>query len=261
MIWRFFFPLLSGILALVGTACDGASSTQQTLSASNATLGTEAMLLYSTATVNAARLRVTQDFAAQEVARLNTQQARIIATMVDRGIRVDNLPGASTAPPATQTADAQSAPRIGVTPLVPTSPPVQVTRVTTPASTPIGNGPALINVVTAQGVLDNDCASSAVTQFASSTGEIYVVATALNIPNGTSIGSRWLRDGSELWSFSLEFGFIDEACIWFFATQEDFPFVPGPYSVQLDINGQVVAQTDFTITDGVPIGGDVPPGQ
>lgn len=256
-------PTLSLLLTVILlTACGGASSTEQTLSARNATLGTQVADLAATATVAADRLRVTAEYAQGEISRLQTQQARMVATLRERGVPVENLPGAVTQPAATpaspgtpNTPPPQPTADIEVTPFAPTAPPAPT------IPTPVGDGPALVNVVTAQDVGADDCASGVTAQFSASVPEIYVVATALNITDGTTIGSRWLRDGAELWSFELSFNRIDEACIWFFATPEDFAFAAGTYRVALSIDGQPAGETSFTIADGAPIGGEAPPGQ
>lgn len=250
--------VICGLLAITITACDNTDSAEQMLLDQNATLSTEAAIIGRTATVAADRRRVTLEYASGEVSRLNTQQARIIGTLAESGVIVADLSGMATSAPTTAPNPVTAAP--GVTPPA-TAPAVQVTPFTsTPRPTDIGNQPALIDAVTAQGVGPDDCATNITNQFSTAVQEIYVVATAVNIPDGTQIGSRWQQGELTLWDFGLEFGFIDRACIWFFATPEDFPFAPGDYRVVLTINEQPAVEVAFTIggTGAPPIGGEAP---
>jgi hypothetical protein len=260
------------VLAAVAlTACLGATASEQTLEADYYARGTQIAELRATVTIEADRLNVTVQYMDTEVARVSTQQALLILTLQARGLDTSSLPAVIP-----QVAGGQPAP--GTTPVAPGSQPLPPSGgmptntpslPTTPGGvTPGGvlpqplitpqaavtsggstTGGVLSEIVTSGAVGADDCALSPTSQFTASTPEIYVVARARNLPDGTTIVSRWRRsDGTELAVFSFSYGFVENACIWFFATPEDFAFTAGSYSVSLEIGGQIIAQTTFTIT-------------
>jgi hypothetical protein len=106
----------------------------------------------------------------------------------------------------------------------------------------------LENIVMATGVGDDDCALGTVLQFTADVPAIYVVATAYNIAPGTQLASRWRIGASEkVFDFTPDFAIAGE-CIWFFVDQTDFTFVPGTWSVSLEIDGTPAAPAiQFTI--------------
>ena len=112
--------------------------------------------------------------------------------------------------------------------------------------------PSLSDVVTSTGVRNDDCASNPTNQFESNADSIYVVATAHNIPSGTTLVSRWRRDGSELvvLDFTPDYD-IDNACIWFFIDQTDTPFTPGNWDVTLQVGGITAATVSFTVVEAM----------
>ena len=104
--------------------------------------------------------------------------------------------------------------------------------------------------VMAAQVGENDCALAAQASFPSSAERIYVVATAANIPPGTTMGAVWSLDGQTLTTqdFTPDFT-IAQNCVWFYVDPTDFPFSIGTYSVQLTLAGQPsTAPITFDIT-------------
>jgi len=235
------------------SACSGRSASQQALIDQNNTLATEIADLRASATVSSDLLMATVEQASTDVARVMNQQSQMIATLRARGmditLPIDPLavnPVATV--PGQQVAITPAAP-LGATATIPfasafTSTPSSSQPTTQPAA---AGGRLLSEVVTSSGVGADDCAAGVTNQFTTTTTEIYVVAVATNIPEGTTISSRWLQNGTEVALFPVTFNFIERACIWFFATSTDFAFTAGSYTVSLEVNGTVEGQTTFTI--------------
>lgn len=106
------------------------------------------------------------------------------------------------------------------------------------------------NLVMATGVGSNGCATNTTSQFSSSAAELYVVATANNIPAGTRIIASWQLNGQEIASYDWTPDYnITQECIWFYVDQTAFPFTAGSWSVSLTAEGLGVGgQVSFTIT-------------
>ena len=102
----------------------------------------------------------------------------------------------------------------------------------------------------ATGIGPDDCATGITNQFTGETERIYIVACTVDVQAGTVIGSQWRLDDIELARFDFVPDFvIEDACVWFFADQTDFPFTPGAYTVQLTLNGVPAAPPiPFTIS-------------
>lgn len=108
---------------------------------------------------------------------------------------------------------------------------------------------ALTNLVMASGVGSDGCATGITSQFSSSTAELYVVATASNIPAGTRIIASWELNGQQIASYDWTPDYtISQECIWFFVDQTAFAFTAGSWSVTLTAEGLGVGgQVAFTI--------------
>ena len=105
------------------------------------------------------------------------------------------------------------------------------------------------DVDTARGVLaSSGCSTGSVRQFSGGDKRIYVTARVTDLQAGSVFGADWIFQGRVL--FRVNFT-VDEAraslCIWFYATQEDFPFLPGAYSATIFVNGESRATAAFTI--------------
>jgi hypothetical protein len=188
------------------------------------------------------------------MAQAQEQRGQLQATLIARGadpaaVGANITPVAPVTPLPDAAADAASTTGGAV---VPTSAPGDV-PITPPGAdlTPTSGAPALANIVTAANVGSDDCAAGVTSTFSASSDRIYVVATAFNIPPGTSIVSRWFQNGQQVIShdFTPDFD-INDACIWFFIDQTDVAFTPGSWSVDLEINGVVTGpSTTFTIAE------------
>lgn len=204
--------------------------------------------LYASATLEVERLVITQEFLDAQLERADEVQGQMRSTLEARGIDTSSMPDVMTsAPEIQQTIDTASDSRPVVTPGT-----LQPSRVAvTPAGTEapaVANSP-LTNIVMARSVTSDDCAQEVTSQFTDQDTQIYIVATANNLSIGTTVSSRWLRDGQELTTFEITFDFdIREACIWFFADQTDFTFTPGNYTVELYAVGNLAGSANFTIT-------------
>lgn len=108
---------------------------------------------------------------------------------------------------------------------------------------------ALTNLVMASGVGSDGCATGITSQFSSSIPELYVVATASNVPAGTRIIASWELNGQQIASYDWTPDYtITQECIWFFVDQTAFAFTPGSWRVTLTAEGlNVGGQVTFTI--------------
>jgi hypothetical protein len=216
---------------------------------------TQIVHIIATATVQAARIQTTLDYAATSVSLLATQSQFLQATVVGQGIPESAIAELrqrivqEVSLPPTPTLEGETAAPLAITPFAratPTPAPLM------PASAPLDpNAPRLENVVTALGVGNDDCAVNVTDSFSRSTSAIYVVAVAVNIPANTRLASRWMRDGTARATFDFTPDFsIQRACIWFFADPNDFAFETGAWTIALEINGVTAATATFTIVDG-----------
>lgn len=228
--------------------------------------------LRSTVTVQAARARTTVDASLTEVSLAATRSQFLKATLVSYGTPQSYLESFQrqfmdrelyslflTPTPA-------SAPTISnniIPPVQVTQPPSSAARSAsnaatlaalnraTPSPTPTiaSNQPYVTDVVTAQGVGDDDCAVGISSEFTNTAPAVYVVARAYNVTSGTRFASRWLLRNEEVvyHDFTSEFEFNDE-CIWFFIDEADTTLFVGAWSVVLEVNGVVQgAPTQFQV--------------
>lgn len=243
-----------GIIILLLSACSGPSSVEQTLVAENQILSTQIADIRSTATVEADRILITLEHAQTEVRAVDNQNLNLIATLVERGTPIEAIGGitplAATAAPATPP-DAASTPVVTEDAGTQSGNPTATAEAAISASTvTVAGPPRLSNIVTAEGIDENDCAVNPTSTFSTDTAEIYVVAIAANLQPGTTyVTSRWRQEGIEVVTFDFNPEF-SEGCLWFFIDQTDIAFAPGNWSVELEINGGLVgAPVPFTIVD------------
>jgi len=233
---------------LFTTAC-GTSTEQLTLVANNEIASTQMADIRSTATVSRARIQITLDFVGTRVIEVEQQgqflRSTLVALGTDSAYISSSLPLPGDFP--TFTPRPTSPVQVQITPAAQPlvteevnaeGTPVQVTTEPTEAA----GEPRLDNIVLSSGVGDDDCAINTNPRFTPDSTEIYVVATAYNIPVGATISSIWQSNGTEvaLFSFQPESA-INGNCIWFFIDQSDATFVPGTWSVELKINDVSVA--------------------
>jgi hypothetical protein len=244
------------ILCALLAACSGASTVEQTLVAENQLLSTQIADTRSTATVGADRLLITLEHAQTDVRHVDNQYLNLVATLVERGTPIEAIGGitplAATAAPVAQPT-AVSAPaaseEVSAQDNVPAPTAAPVATVT------VAGPPRLSNIVTAEGIDENDCAVNPTSTFNTNTAEIYVVAVAAGFQPGTTfVTSRWRQEGTEVVTFDFNPEFT-EGCLWFFIDQTDIVFTPGNWSVELEINGGLVgAPLPFTIVDAAATG-------
>lgn len=241
---RKYHPGILLLALLLLAACQRQNEIQLTLIAQNATLESEIDAIRQTATVHSERLQITVDYVGTLVGRAESERVQLQATLVARG----------TDPASIANIAAQFN-----TPFPVIGTPVEMNLVT-PASDQMGatpeapTGPALVNYMMAPGVGSDDCALNPTTTFTTTTPEIYVVATGMNIPAGTNIAARFSVGGQEIrHDFTPNFE-INGACIWFYIDQSDLVFRPGTWSVLLELNGAAASPSiPFTITGEEPV--------
>jgi hypothetical protein len=240
------------ILLITLAACGGTGTEQQTLVVHGETMEAHFDSLRTTATVEAELMLATLERSQTELARVSSQRAAMISTLSARGVDIGALPGVATLPAAEDSG-------ASLFPEVAEQPPgeqegssrVQVTPFTLTPETQQGT---LSDVVMASGVGQDDCAVNLTNQFGTDADRIYVVAVATGIDPGTTLSSRWQRADLEVTRFEFTPDFaINGACIWFFADQTDFDFIPGSYSVTLYINDAAAGSpVPFTVVGSSP---------
>jgi hypothetical protein len=261
-LWGFFMRLIIlSILLIFLSACGVGATDQQTMVAYNTLASTQRSVFYLTATVDAERGFITLDAIQDRIDRALDQRQFMLSTLEARGVDTSQLPQIRTPTPVTLVPDVPLAPiatstatggdvalptSVIVTPLMISPTPFVAQPI---QQTPIPNTP-LRDIVMSQGVGDDDCAVGVTNNFPANTPEIYVVARAVGVSAGTNLATRWLDSaGIELAYFEFTPDFtIDNACIWFFADNTDFPFVAGGYTVVFEVNSAPAsAPIPFTI--------------
>jgi hypothetical protein len=249
------------MMVLVGCSSQGMSLT---LAANHHTQGTAFYDVEMTASVGAGRLQSTQDYFTTQAAYMATQGQFLRSTLIARGTPIEVLDayqqqiesGGNPLPTRTPRSTPTFAPLLPPTPLssgpgiatpVPGSNEIPPTANALLAVTPPSSGPRLVNLTTAPGVGDDDCAQNASTTFATSTSEIYIVATAYEVTAGMTLASQWDVSGQQrTFEFAPDFD-IDGACVWFYIDQSQFTFQPGEGHVSLSLNGTPMGQVIFTL--------------
>jgi hypothetical protein len=241
------------LVTLLLAACSRSGDVELTLVSENVALNTQMSEVRASATAAADQLQITLEYVQTAITEVARKNQILSATLVAAGLNPDDIAALSPQPVtlfptplpnalASTPLDLQATEEPGAAPLTPAAnPPLDAS----PAA------PALINGVMAEGVGSNDCALAAVSAFRASIERIYVVATAVNIAPGTTLTSRWYREGAQIvrHDFTPDFA-IQQACIWFYIDQGDTAFTPGNYSVQLEINGSVSGPSlPFTIVE------------
>lgn len=235
------------VVIMSGCGVGANSSAEQTLMANNQQMGTDIAIIRATATVEADRVLITIEHAQTLVREVDNQGTRVQSTLDSRGLGgasapiVTGQPNVIENPIFTAPASNEAAP--GLTPSV----------VIATASSD-ATGPQFANVVMSTSVGADDCATGISSSFSSSNSEIYVVATAVNVPAGTNIVSRWRLEGVEvaLHDWTPSFNIETPACIWFYIDQPTTVFTPGNWTVEIEANGSVMsAPTAFTIVGDV----------
>lgn len=224
------------------SACQRQNEVELTLVAQKLSLETQIAEVRQTATVDSERLQITVEYMGTLVSRAEQQRFELQATQIERtpdpaGNPTGNQPLTTPFPTPGGTVVDNAA----LTP----APDAEVT------ATPEDPGvPELQNIVMSTGVGSDDCAAGITSTFTTSTVEIYVVATAVNITPGTNIAARFSVAGQEIrHDFTPDFE-IDGNCVWFFIDQTDLEFRPGNWSVQLELNGAPASTpVAFTITE------------
>jgi hypothetical protein len=131
--------------------------------------------------------------------------------------------------------------------VIPPTPHMEVDAVTTDE---IASPSQFVDVGVATSVRQSDgCATSLQTSFPTDIPEIYVTARALSVPANTQMTVEWKFSGQVLHQESWmvpnnETNF----CLWFNLNAAMAPLSPGPWSVQLFVNGEAIdPEVNFTI--------------
>ncbi|PJF24906.1 MAG: hypothetical protein CUN53_15465, partial [Phototrophicales bacterium] len=137
---------------------------------------------------------------------------------------------------------------VASTPIVTPLPQVESAQMPTPAAQPDTTQTTLTTVQVSSSVGADDCAVNPTTNFSSAASRIYVSARAFNLSPANTVTSRWFYAGMQRvsydWSPSSR---VNDACIWFYITPEAVAFSPGAWSVDLLIDGSLIASASFNI--------------
>jgi len=250
------------LLLLLVSACATTSAEQQTLVAHETQIGSALDTIYNTATAEAERVQVTVEFVNQRIAAIGTQTGLTIATLQARGLVVNELPAPLSPTPRADATRAPTLPGLVGQPVATVDPNASPTSVLvtpfrmatlTPLPTSeveVDTPQILTDIVLASAVGNDDCAVNPTSTFTPDTQEIYIAARAVEMPDGTTVTTRWQRGEAELVSFDFTYDFVEDACIWFYADQSNFEFEPGEYSITIEVNGLPYGQpVAFTITE------------
>lgn len=129
----------------------------------------------------------------------------------------------------------------------PTSTVPSIPQQSNPSSNTTGNI-QIGNPVAASGIDNNGCAKGTTTSF-STNSNIYVVAPNSNVPAGTTVFARLLRDNNPIEDTSEITANQDYVnnCINFVFQPTGAPFTPGNYEAQFFINGNQGPSVQFNV--------------
>lgn len=238
---RRFYAFLWIVIVLIGAGCNDGGDIQLTLVSQNVALSTEIADVRSTATYAADRVNQTAEYVGTAIVQGNIQTGLLSSTLSASGVNPALVTPGAPIP---------TRPIENVAPQQPNTNPTSIVTDALVTGTALP-GASLYNIVTTDGVGSNDCALGTVSTFSSTTEQIYVVATAANIPPNTRLTSQWYQAGAEVvfHDFTPDFT-IEQNCIWFYIDQTDIAFTPGNWSVQLSINDTPVGSpVAFSITE------------
>lgn len=131
--------------------------------------------------------------------------------------------------------------------VIPPTPHMEVDAVSTDA---VASPSQFVDLGVAPSVRQSDgCATSLQTSFPADVPEIYVTARALSVPANTQMTVEWKFSGQvlhqESWTVPNN---ENNFCLWFNLTAAMTPLSPGPWSVQLLVNGEAIEpEVNFTI--------------
>jgi hypothetical protein len=251
------------ILTAALTACSGGDSArEETLAAENGTLSTEIAYRRMTATIGAEQIRVTSEALGTAMRGAQDRQQSMVRTLDALGIPVGDVSQITPiiTPPTPRAGEGNRSGESGDGGIT-LIPPTQQAPEATPTAIPPAitqpptidlTLPNLVEVSVSSSVGDDDCATGSAAQFTVSTPELYAVGRAVNFPVGMSVTFNWLREGEVVYSDTFTWdSAVDDACVWYFVTPQDFAFTPGAYTVTFERDGVAVAlPVSFTLVEG-----------
>ena len=97
---------------------------------------------------------------------------------------------------------------------------------------------------------DSGCSIGTVREFSPSSELIYVTARVTALQKDTLFEVEWEYGGRAVSRTSWRSDYSKSfECIWFYTTPADFPFLPGPYTATLLVNGERLGATEFAIAE------------
>lgn len=148
---------------------------------------------------------------------------------------------------------------------IPSAPPGdQSPGLSTPVSTPSGSQTVFSQTVTSTGTNAQDCPTGVTTTFDKMAKGIFVDTQVNYLPSGSTFGARWTVNGnlffddSKCWIPDKDWYNICAYC----SIVPDDPtvgFTVGSWTVELSLNGQVLSQASFQVTDASATGATATP--
>ena len=246
---RWLWLVVAGA-ALVLTGCDaftGSDQIQQ-LETQNAQLqGTIQVMGTPALTIAALEQAATQNvvFQAQLTeSAVDLLEAQATLTVLElSGVTAstgNGAPGGATPAPAAPPGDQQAA--------VPTPPPTESMA-----------GTMFTNTVVATGLDAQDCPVAAGATFENTVGTLYVNTRIDRLPAGSTIGARWYANG-ELYFDDVQCWIPDQdwqdICAYCSVGPDPEVFPAGSWTVEMYLDGQLMAQTRFEVFDPAASAGD-----
>ncbi len=242
--------LLLPAVMLAGCNFFAPPAADQTLAADHAFMGTQIGNLRETEVASADRLLVTQEALQTAVRDVEAQGTRIAATVIALGTPFIDASQITPAGPADGSAGAFAPTAVVVLPGgasqgsfavgTPTTAPTPVPVVVNP------NAPSLTNIVIADAVGENDCATATMSSFSAAAPGVYVVAVANNLTSANVITYRWQRESIEVWVDTWSpGGNVNGQCVWYYLTPSQTTLEPGAWSVEV-------------LVDNIPMGTPIP---
>ncbi len=265
-------------LVLILSACNffAPETSVQLLEEENKAYSTQIAQIRASATAYGDRLIATEQIAQTAVRAVDLQSTRIASTLIARGTAVidssgivpltptplpmeaiiEGVSGANNpvinpqliTPMVTNDGAARGSVFVASTPIVTPLPQVEAALMPTPAAQPDTTQPTLTAIQFSSSVGADDCAVNPTANFSAAASSIYVSARAFNLSSANTVTSRWFYAGTQQVSYDWSpAGSVNDACIWFYITPAAVAFSPGAWSVDLLIDGSLIASASFTI--------------
>ena len=185
-------------------------------------------------------------------AAATVERVMVVETLVAAGTRVGELSAINVALGATLRANFTETPavRAVVVSAEDMGDSLERDRMDVAIATPAAAAMRVSDLSTATSVDPaSGCSNGAVSQFRPEGERIYVTARVTELQAGRYFEVDWQFNERRIYQVSWLADYTKSfECVWFFATPADFEFLPGSYSATLNVDGEAIGTTDFTIS-------------